>query len=105
MRPALLGSVRERQRGAGAASSAAVALEALARVEQEAPGALQDMVATMLSNLSVDPGLALGSGGGLVPGPGPEPRDLGPLGTYLLARWRRGLAREHLHGAFLDRPT
>jgi hypothetical protein len=92
----------------GAAADSAAA--ALGQLEAARPGAVRDALTEALTQLSLtgSPSLAglkgtvealfggsSGGGGADVSGEGIVP-DLGPLGRFLLSRWREAVARERV---------
>ncbi|KAL6778823.1 hypothetical protein ACKKBF_B04480 [Auxenochlorella protothecoides x Auxenochlorella symbiontica] len=89
-----------------ARGAAAAAVAALSQLETLAPGSTSAALGDMLASLSAsdDPELAAlrGAaaavfGGGAERGAGPGPDvPAGPLGGFLLARWRESVARERL---------
>lgn len=104
MQPALTSAAGGSARAVAAAETA---LAALAQLEVAQPGATRSAVTDMLALLSVSSAPALaplkssaaavfgGEGGtGAVGQFSVGAADLGPLGNFLLARWREGVARE-----------
>ncbi|EFN54067.1 hypothetical protein CHLNCDRAFT_136164 [Chlorella variabilis] len=95
--------------GPGAAAAAETASAALGQLEAARPGAVRDALTEVLTQLSLasSPSLAalqgsasalFGDGGGAA-GVGGQPGDvpeLGPLGRFLMSRWREAVARERV---------